>query len=191
MSARCNSRTISRSAFQVAMSIFAGTRGQSLPLRGNGCVDPRYVKTRCFQYAACSNCCQIDLRPWTERAANSGLTPRSAPSKFGPCQLRLSNPLQSASMRIWRNMQQSLLPLPVLGERSKMSAMARDFTLRAMRPTDWDEIAALIYESLNAWYSTVGRSRAVPGGGASMRVFPEVYEALDPGCCVVAQHTSG
>jgi GNAT superfamily N-acetyltransferase len=59
--------------------------------------------------------------------------------------------------------------------------------LRAMRPDEFDAVADLIFASTNAWYQK-NRGFEVFGAGAkSCRLFPEVYEGLDPGCCVVAE----
>ena len=59
--------------------------------------------------------------------------------------------------------------------------------LRALRPDEWDAVAEVVWSSTNAWYQ---RNRGVPafaGGPETCRLFPEVYEGLDPGHCVVAE----
>lgn len=58
--------------------------------------------------------------------------------------------------------------------------------LRLMQPGDWDEVARLIYASLNAWYMKYRGFNLVTGPWETMRLFPRVYEALDPGCCILA-----
>jgi len=58
-----------------------------------------------------------------------------------------------------------------------------------MEPGDWAEVADLIYVSMNYWCEANGRPTIFRGGPASTRVFCEVYEALDPGHCVVAEST--
>ena len=58
--------------------------------------------------------------------------------------------------------------------------------LRRMRKKDWPEVAALIHDSTNAWYEARGLGKIFAAGPESTRLFCEVYEALDPGCCVVA-----
>jgi GNAT superfamily N-acetyltransferase len=68
---------------------------------------------------------------------------------------------------------------------------ASDFTLRAMRPADFDEVAALIRDSTNAWYTASGKPAIFLKQGLATRIYCEIYEALDPGCCVVAEHASG
>jgi hypothetical protein len=55
-----------------------------------------------------------------------------------------------------------------------------------MRTDEWDEVASLIHHSTNTWYRE-HLNREIFGPDASdCRIFPEVYEALDPGCCLVA-----
>lgn len=60
-------------------------------------------------------------------------------------------------------------------------------TLRTMRPRDWTTVAALIHDSTNGWYEAHGNAPIFTGGPESTRIFCEVYEALDPGCCVLAE----
>jgi GNAT superfamily N-acetyltransferase len=60
------------------------------------------------------------------------------------------------------------------------------FSLRAMKPDEWNEVAALIHDSTNAWYQAHGRSRIFGGPKDDALLFCQVYERLDPGCCVVA-----
>lgn len=62
-----------------------------------------------------------------------------------------------------------------------------EFQLRAMRADEWDEVAAIICDSTRAWYLHNRNIARFPGGPATTRLFCEVYEALDPGCCVVAE----
>ena len=59
--------------------------------------------------------------------------------------------------------------------------------LRPMRRDEWDAVAALIHDSTNAWYEANRRMRIFTAGPGACRLFCEVYEALVPGCCVVAQ----
>lgn len=58
--------------------------------------------------------------------------------------------------------------------------------LRMMEQRDWSAVAALVHDSTNAWYAAHGQSPIFTGGPESTQVFCEVYEALDPGCCVLA-----
>ncbi len=65
-----------------------------------------------------------------------------------------------------------------------------EVTLRVMKREDWPEIADLIYISTNYWYETHGHSAIFTGGPSASELFCEVYEALDPGCCFVAEYSS-
>lgn len=65
---------------------------------------------------------------------------------------------------------------------------ATGMRLRAMEGDEWAEVADLIYVSLNYWCEANGRPPVFRGGPVSTRVFCEVYEALDPGHCVVAEN---
>ncbi len=56
-----------------------------------------------------------------------------------------------------------------------------------MRPGEEGEIAALIHRSTNAWYGKKFGIAIFPGPPEDCRIFPETYEALDPGCCLVAE----
>lgn len=63
--------------------------------------------------------------------------------------------------------------------------------LRLMEPRDHDEVALLIYKSLNAWYMKYRGFNLVGGPWETMRLFPRVYESLDPNCCILAVDDSG
>lgn len=58
--------------------------------------------------------------------------------------------------------------------------------IRPMQPADRAEIAELIYLSTNTWYMAHGRPPLFTGGPATADLFFDVYDALDPGCGVVA-----
>jgi GNAT superfamily N-acetyltransferase len=58
--------------------------------------------------------------------------------------------------------------------------------LRQMEPADRSEVAELICVSLNWGFLERGMSLRFPGGPAAADVFFQVYDALDPGCGVVA-----
>jgi GNAT superfamily N-acetyltransferase len=60
--------------------------------------------------------------------------------------------------------------------------------LRAMTPADKHEVADLIYASINTWYRNHGCPAIFRGEPQVCDVFYDVYEALDPGHNVVAQH---
>jgi GNAT superfamily N-acetyltransferase len=59
--------------------------------------------------------------------------------------------------------------------------------LRAMRADERSAVAEVIFESTNRWYERAGKGAIFRGEAASCRLFCEVYEDLDPGCCVVAE----
>jgi GNAT superfamily N-acetyltransferase len=65
------------------------------------------------------------------------------------------------------------------------------FTLRTATDRDRPALATLICDSTNAWYVQHGKPAIFPGGPATTTLFTDVYEALDPGCCVVAEHPGG
>lgn len=67
--------------------------------------------------------------------------------------------------------------------------MADIFTLRTLRREDWADVAEMIHVSLNAWYQASGKPAKLTGDPALSELFPRVYEALDPGCCIVAENT--
>lgn len=64
-------------------------------------------------------------------------------------------------------------------------------TIRSMRFDERDAVARLIHASTNAWYLKNRGHEIFGGDWASCRVFPEVYESLDPGCCLVAVGEDG
>jgi len=60
--------------------------------------------------------------------------------------------------------------------------------IRSLQQEEWGEVAELIFRSTNAWYEKNLNRGCFPGGEASVcALFPEVYEALDPGCCLVVE----
>ncbi|MDA0811132.1 MAG: N-acetyltransferase [Verrucomicrobia bacterium] len=65
-------------------------------------------------------------------------------------------------------------------------------TLRRLLPDEWDIVAELIYRSTNEWYEKNLNHGVFTGPTSVARIFPEVYEAMDPGHCIVAvDDTSG
>jgi len=60
--------------------------------------------------------------------------------------------------------------------------------LRPMKPEDRSEVAELIYVSINYYYGVHGMPNRFTAGPGSTEVFFDVYEALDPGCGVVAEN---
>ncbi len=61
--------------------------------------------------------------------------------------------------------------------------------LRTMTADDRFEVADLIYASINTWYRLRGMPQIFRGGPKVTEVFYDVYNALEPGCAVVAEHT--
>ena len=64
--------------------------------------------------------------------------------------------------------------------------MSTAIQLRHATRADWDEVAALIYYSTNHWYIANGKSAIFTGEPSSTLLFCQVYEDLDPGCCLLA-----
>ncbi|MFT6498687.1 MAG: GNAT superfamily N-acetyltransferase [Akkermansiaceae bacterium] len=61
-------------------------------------------------------------------------------------------------------------------------------TIRELGINEWDKVASLIFHSTNQWYLKKLNRGCFPGEDPSIcRIFPEVYEKLDPGCCLVAE----
>ena len=64
-----------------------------------------------------------------------------------------------------------------------------EFHLRAMEAAERFEVAELICASMNVWDILHGRAPGTfRGGPAQTAVFPDVYERLDPGHTLVAEH---
>lgn len=59
--------------------------------------------------------------------------------------------------------------------------------LRRMEKRDWAEIADLVCLSTNYWYQAGGKPPIFRGGADATMLFCDVYEDLDPGCCVLAE----
>ena len=55
-----------------------------------------------------------------------------------------------------------------------------------MQPNEQRDVARLIRESTNCWYEANGRAPIFTGESSSTMLFCDVYEALDPGCCILA-----
>ena len=60
--------------------------------------------------------------------------------------------------------------------------------LRTIERDDFPAVAELIYVSTNAWYQSNGRPPIFSGGPYATMVFCEVYQDLDPGACLLAEH---
>ena len=61
-----------------------------------------------------------------------------------------------------------------------------DFALKPLTPDLWSQVAGLIHHSTNAWYRKRGCADVFPGPEQDCQLFCEVYEELDPGCCLIA-----
>lgn len=60
-------------------------------------------------------------------------------------------------------------------------------TIRPAQPEDFDSVAQLIHLSTNHWYeASRGHTIFDPAEPLACRLFTDVYEDLDPGCCLVA-----
>jgi GNAT superfamily N-acetyltransferase len=59
-----------------------------------------------------------------------------------------------------------------------------------MTNQDHAKVAALIHDSTNAWYQSHGKPAIFQHGPDSCLLFCQVYEDLDPGCCVMAEEES-
>jgi GNAT superfamily N-acetyltransferase len=62
--------------------------------------------------------------------------------------------------------------------------------LRSATDSDFPHVAELIHDSTNAWYRQNRNVAIFTAGPESCRLFCDVYEDLDPGCCVVAEDES-
>src|SRR5579884_868571 len=62
-----------------------------------------------------------------------------------------------------------------------------DIRLRPMEKKDWPEVADLIHVSTNYWYQRCGKPPIFSCPSADAQLFCQVYEALDPGCCILAE----
>ncbi len=61
-----------------------------------------------------------------------------------------------------------------------------EIVIQTMQRSQWKEVAELIHDSTNQWYQNQGKPKIFVHGPESTLLFCEVYEALDPGCCLVA-----
>lgn len=61
-----------------------------------------------------------------------------------------------------------------------------DLSIRTATPADFDAVAELIHVGTNYWYQTHGMGRIFSGDVSAARIFTDVYEELDPGCCLLA-----
>ncbi len=64
------------------------------------------------------------------------------------------------------------------------------FRLRTMKAADRWEVADLICISMNRHFRLLGRADRFQDGPAAADVYFEVYQTLDPGCGIVAEHAT-
>ncbi len=62
------------------------------------------------------------------------------------------------------------------------------FSIRTLERKDWSAVADLIYLSTNVWYQQNMGRNVFSGGSEVCELFPQVYEDIDPGCGIVAEH---
>lgn len=62
------------------------------------------------------------------------------------------------------------------------------FTIRLMKTEEWSSVAELIHLSTNTWYEINRGHRVFNGTPDTCQLFCQVYEDLDPQCCLVAIH---
>lgn len=63
--------------------------------------------------------------------------------------------------------------------------------LQRLQPHQYDELAKLLHASLDVWHRTRLNTDRFGTDWEPFRLTVDVYEALDPGCCVVATDESG
>ena len=64
-------------------------------------------------------------------------------------------------------------------------------TIQRLVPAQWDAIAELIHVSLKTWYQTRLNMDRFGDDWTAFRLFTDIYETLDPNCCVVAVDDDG
>ena len=68
-----------------------------------------------------------------------------------------------------------------------MVDMEDKFLISNMKGNEQKEVAELIHHSTNSWYLNNGKEKIFSGPPEDTLLFCEVYEALDPGCCLIAR----
>jgi GNAT superfamily N-acetyltransferase len=58
--------------------------------------------------------------------------------------------------------------------------------IRHLKPTDWDAVSILIHAALSSYYVKHLNDPKFGTDPTPFRLIPELYEALDPSCCLVA-----
>ncbi len=62
-----------------------------------------------------------------------------------------------------------------------------EIILRKLKKEDWSEVGDLIHVSMNYWCEANGRPAIFQAESEKTQLFCEVYEMLDPGCCIIAE----
>ena len=52
---------------------------------------------------------------------------------------------------------------------------------------EWQDVAEIIHHSTNSWYLANGKGAIFKGPPSDALLFCQVYEDLDPGCCLIAE----
>ena len=65
--------------------------------------------------------------------------------------------------------------------------MSDQFILRRSTEKDFPAVKDLIFDSTNDWYQKNFKKNVFGGNSNTCSIFIDVYESLDPGCCVVAE----
>ena len=65
--------------------------------------------------------------------------------------------------------------------------MSDQFILRRATEKDYPAVKDLIFDSTNDWYQKNFKKNVFGGNSNTCSIFIDVYESLDPGCCVVAE----
>lgn len=71
--------------------------------------------------------------------------------------------------------------------RGGLRCILRPMKIRVMMPGEEAAVAGLIHRSTNSWYREKLGHEIFAGSPEDCGIFPETYEALDPGCCLVAE----
>jgi GNAT superfamily N-acetyltransferase len=59
--------------------------------------------------------------------------------------------------------------------------------LRSMKSDEWTEVARMIHQATNHWYVQNGKAPVFNCEADDLLLFCEIYEAMDPGCCLVIE----
>lgn len=59
--------------------------------------------------------------------------------------------------------------------------------IRTMKRSEWSEVGHLIHNATNTWYVKNGKAAVFGCSPEDVRFFCEVYEFMDPDCCLIAE----